>query len=147
MCRTRNAVRSQGLRGFESHPRRFNLLTMFKFLRRNKKQPENLNEVLKELTKLAEKNAELEKEIVKLKTETQFFFKKVGFIRYNPFDNLGGDQSFSLALLDSNDNGFVITSLFSREGNRVYAKTIKSGQSGYSLSGEEKQALEKAKSF
>jgi hypothetical protein len=120
---------------------------MFKFLRRNKKQPENLNEVLKELTKLAEKNAELEKEIVKLKTETQFFFKKVGFIRYNPFDNLGGDQSFSLALLDSNDNGFVITSLFSREGNRVYAKTIKSGQSGYSLSGEEKQALEKAKSF
>ena len=147
MCRTRNAVRSQGLRGFESNPRRFNLLTMFKFLRRNKKQPENLNEVLKELTKLAEKNAELEKEIVKLKTETQFFFKKVGFIRYNPFDNLGGDQSFSLALLDSNDNGFVITSLFSREGNRVYAKTIKSGQSGYSLSGEEKQALEKAKSF
>lgn len=70
--------------------------------------------------------------------------KKMGIIRFNPFNDMGGNQSFVIAMLDSNNNGFVISSLFVKEGNRVYAKTIKSGKSDHTLSKEEKEAIEKA---
>ena len=68
----------------------------------------------------------------------------MGIVRFNPFSGVGSDQSFSVALLDKNDNGIVITSLYNREGNRVYAKPIKTGVSEYLLSTEEKSAIEKA---
>lgn len=70
--------------------------------------------------------------------------QKVGITRYNPFGDVGGDQSFSIAFLDLNDNGIVITSLFSRDGTRVYSKPIKDGKSKYYLTQEEKRSLEKA---
>jgi len=69
----------------------------------------------------------------------------VGIIRFNPFSEVGGDQSFSLALLNESNDGVVITSLYTRQENRVYGKPIKNGQSEYTLSEEEKQAIEKAK--
>src|SRR3989344_4372135 len=71
-------------------------------------------------------------------------FQKIGVIRFNPFDNLGGNQSFVIALLDRQNNGFVISSLFIKEGSRVYAKLIKEGKSEHSLSGEEQEALKRA---
>jgi len=70
--------------------------------------------------------------------------QKVGVVRFNPFKDIGGDQSFSIALLDEEDNGLVITSLYGREGNRVYAKPIEGGQSKYQLSDEEKEAISRA---
>ncbi|OHA62026.1 MAG: hypothetical protein A2117_01930 [Candidatus Wildermuthbacteria bacterium GWA2_46_15] len=118
---------------------------MFNLFRKNKKEPENLEGVLKKLKILEVNLGELSRELEELKAQSRLFFKKVGFIRYNPFLGVGGDQSFSLALLDENNDGIVITSLFSREGNRVYAKTVEKGQSSYPLSEEEKQAIEKAK--
>ncbi len=67
---------------------------------------------------------------------------KTGMVRFNPFRDIGGDQSFSLSLLDKDNNGIVISSLYSREGVRVYAKSIESGQSEkYPLTEEEKQAI------
>ncbi len=66
-------------------------------------------------------------------------------VRFNPFKEIGGDQSFSIALLDSNNDGIVITSLYGREGNRVFGKPIKNGKSRYLLSGEEKKAIEQAR--
>lgn len=72
---------------------------------------------------------------------------KVGAIRYNPFSDTGGDQSFSVALLNLNDDGIVITSLHNREGNRVYAKSIIGSQSKYHLTEEEKEAIAKAKNI
>jgi hypothetical protein len=68
----------------------------------------------------------------------------VGIVRFNPFSEVGGDQSFSIALLNENDDGVVITSLYTRQENRVYGKPIKNSQSEYSLSEEEKKAIEKA---
>ena len=68
----------------------------------------------------------------------------MGVVRYNPFSDTGSDQSFSIALLDSDNNGMVITSLYSRDGNRVYAKPVKNNVSEYSLSNEEKEAIIKA---
>lgn len=70
--------------------------------------------------------------------------QKVGIVRYNPFKEVGGDQSFSIALLNSQNNGFVITSLYGRETSRVYGKPVENGTSKYSLSEEEKKAIEQA---
>lgn len=70
--------------------------------------------------------------------------QKVGLVRFNAFKDVGGDQSFALALLDYQNNGAVILSLFGREGIRVYAKTVKGGVSEYSLSEEEEQAIRQA---
>ena len=70
--------------------------------------------------------------------------QKVGVVRFNPFKETGGDQSFAIALLDSSDNGLIISSLFTRQGTRVYSKPIETGQSKYPLSKEELEALKKA---
>ena len=70
--------------------------------------------------------------------------QKVKVVRFNPFKETGGDQSFAIALLDSHNNGLVISSLYSREGTRIYSKPIETGQSKYPLSKEEIEALKKA---
>ncbi len=87
----------------------------------------------------------LEKEIDKLQDDGQFHVQKVGLIRFNPFQETGGDHSFSIALLDGKDTGVVLTGLHTRERTRVYAKAIKKGKSEYELSNEEKKAFTKAK--
>jgi len=67
---------------------------------------------------------------------------KMGIVRFNPFRDIGGDQSFSVALLDGNNNGVVISSLYSRDGVRVYAKQLKDGTcEHYQLTEEEKHAI------
>ncbi len=70
---------------------------------------------------------------------------KVGIIRYNPFKDVGGNQSFAIALLNGKDSGIVISSLYTREGTRVYSKDIKDGISErYPLTDEEKEAIKMA---
>lgn len=71
--------------------------------------------------------------------------QKTAVVRFNPFRNTGGDQSFVLALLDNSDSGFLITSIHSRDGTRVYVKAINYGNSEHNLSKEEIQALNKAR--
>jgi len=119
---------------------------MFNFFKKTKKEPQNLKEVLARFKDLEKSFERISEELKNLKKEGKFAVQKVGIIRFNPFSGVGGDQSFSIALLDGNDNGMVITSLYTREGNRIYGKPIKNGGSEYLLSGEEKQAIEKAKS-
>ncbi len=71
--------------------------------------------------------------------------QKVELLRYNPYDDTGGDQSFSLAMLDSNGNGTVLTSLHARSGTRVFAKPVSLGKgSKYRLSEEEEKVVEEA---
>ncbi len=117
---------------------------MFNFFRKNKKAPENLKEVLSQFKDLETNLKKLTQELENLRKESDFAIQRIGIIRFNPFPEVGGNQSFSLALLDENNNGVVITSLYSREGNRVYGKPIKMGLSEYSLSEEEKEAIKKA---
>jgi hypothetical protein len=71
-------------------------------------------------------------------------FQKIGFVRFNPFGDAGGSISFVLALLDADDNGFVVSSLHGREGNRTYAKEVKKGASKSQLTEEEQQAIKEA---
>ena len=70
--------------------------------------------------------------------------QNVGMVRFNPFRDAGGDQSFCIALLDEKQNGVVISSLYARDGVRVYGKPIQAGASTYTLSEEEQQAISKA---
>lgn len=68
--------------------------------------------------------------------------QKIGFVRFNPFADTGGSQSFTLALLDGKDNGLVLTSLYARAGNRWYSKEIIGGKGkGVALSREEEAAI------
>lgn len=69
---------------------------------------------------------------------------KVAFLRYNPFQDTGGDQSFSLCMLDKANNGVVISSLYARDGVRVYGKAIEGGKPKQQLSEEEEKVLEEA---
>lgn len=70
--------------------------------------------------------------------------QKISIVRFNPFGDTGGDQSFTLAVLDSHDSGYVLTSIHGREGTRVYVKPVDYGESKYTLSVEEQQALSQA---
>jgi hypothetical protein len=76
-----------------------------------------------------------------LEADAQRAFRRVGLVRFNPFEDTGGNQSFALALIDANGDGFVISSLHARVGTRVYAKALSSGQSETQLSQEEEEAL------
>lgn len=74
-----------------------------------------------------------------------FHIQKVGLLRFNPFKDTGGDQSFILALLDGTDTGVIISGLYSRSGTRWYAKRINKGKPlQHELSSEEKEALKMA---
>jgi len=70
--------------------------------------------------------------------------QKISIVRFNPFGDTGGDQSFSLAVLDAHDSGYVLTSIHGRQGTRVYVKPVDFGKSKYTLSTEEQQALTQA---
>lgn len=69
----------------------------------------------------------------------------VGVVRFNPFEDAGSNQSFSIAFLNEEGDGVVISSLYSREKVNVYAKPIKNSSSEYPLSEEEKQAIKNAR--
>ena len=71
--------------------------------------------------------------------------QRIGFMRYNPFTDTGGDQSFSMCLLDEKGNGIMISSLHSRENTRLYAKKIENGKpQAQVLSKEEQEVIKQA---
>jgi hypothetical protein len=84
---------------------------------------------------------EMTAEHQKLSAVTALSLQKISMVRFNPFGDVGGDQSFSLAMLDGHDSGLILTSIHGRGGTRVYAKPIDLGKSKYTLSAEEKKAL------
>lgn len=109
---------------------------------------ENLKKVLDKILSTQDQNSQtltqVKKEIVRLEEEGKFHVQKVGLIRFNPFSEIGGDHSFSIALLDGKLSGVIMTGLHTRERTRIYLKEIKNGKSLVELSEEEKKALAKA---
>lgn len=73
-----------------------------------------------------------------------YLVQHVGVVRFNPFQDKGGDQSFAMAILDDHADGAVISALHSRVDVRIYAKPIVGGQSTYTLTAEEKEAIARA---
>lgn len=105
----------------------------------------DLEEVIKnlqmELQASRTQQSELEIALTELRYKTSFAMQKVGLVRFNPFDDGGGNFSFSLALLDLHETGVVITSMHGRQQNRIYTKTIQNGRSEIQLTDEEQQAI------
>ncbi len=95
--------------------------------------------------KVLEKRSDLTTETLeKLATQIDLASQKISIVRFNPFGDTGGDQSFSLAVLDAHNSGYVITSIHGRENTRTYIKPIDLGHSKHTLSKEEKQAIDQA---
>lgn len=109
----------------------------------------NLDQILAALGKkldLDEKRIDqLSQEVASLEKQNLLNFQKLELVRFNPFEDTGGDQSFVLALLDRQNNGIVISSLHSRNGTRVYAKPVAGGKpTTHEFSKEEKEVVAKA---
>ncbi|HNU95618.1 MAG TPA: DUF4446 family protein [Candidatus Paceibacterota bacterium] len=108
----------------------------------------NMESLIAELTK---KTKELEEE--RKKTELQITsidkrlaqsIRNIETVRFNPFPQVGGNQSFAMSLLNDEGNGVVISSLYSRDRTSLFAKPIKAGQSEFELTKEEKNVLKKS---
>jgi hypothetical protein len=111
----------------------------------------SLRVVLEELLKDMELNKKdidyLKEYSARIEKDGLLHIQKVGLIRFNPFKDTGGDQSFILSLVDGKDTGVVISGLYSRSGTRWYAKRVVSGKGvDYELSEEEKKSLKEASS-
>ncbi|MCI1821356.1 MAG: DUF4446 family protein [Megasphaera sp.] len=74
-------------------------------------------------------------------------FRKIGFVKYNAFDNIGNHLSFAFTILDGKNDGFCLSSVYGRNESRIFAKPIVNGQSLYSMSEEEKESLENALNY
>lgn len=88
---------------------------------------------------------ELDTLVMRLERNNRTHLQRVGFLRFNPFRDTGGDQSFALALTDEGGSGVVISSLHSREVTRVYAKPLVAWQTSYQLTDEERAAIQRAR--
>lgn len=82
------------------------------------------------------------KDIENLYRKFEGAFQKIGIVKYDAFNQMGGQLSFSLALLDENDNGFILNSVHSTEGCYSYTKEVKAGLCDIALGDEEKKALD-----
>jgi len=104
-----------------------------------------LDNLLKEV-ELNKKDTEYLKEYsARIEKDGLLHIQKVGLVRFNPFKDTGGDQSFILSLIDGNDTGVIISGLYSRSGTRWYAKRVANGKGiEHELSEEEKKALREA---
>ncbi|MDD6119534.1 MAG: DUF4446 family protein [Selenomonadaceae bacterium] len=99
-----------------------------------------------EVKAVVAKNQELEAENKRLDAWLQTAITRIGVVRFRAFEDMGSDLSYAVALLDSHNNGVILSSIFGREDSRSYVKPIKDGQSTYTLTEEEQQALHEAMS-
>ena len=126
------------------------LVWIFNYFRRLTREVNrgNLVKILEAVLEKEAKNSltvsKLSKDLEKAREEGISYVQKLGLVRFNPFSEMGGDHSFSLALLDGRESGIILTGLHTRERTRVYIKKVKRGKSEYELSNEEKKALKSA---
>jgi uncharacterized protein DUF4446 len=98
---------------------------------------ERVRQVVNDVNTVSARTALVERDL-------QSSLGRIGLVRFNPFEETGGNQSFALALIDSRGDGFVVSSLHARAGTRVYAKAVAGGTSEANLSAEESEALAQA---
>lgn len=106
---------------------------------------EVLNEVLDKERKIERGQIETNRKVEGLLFDSQFYIQKIGLVRFNPFNDTGGDQSFILSLVDEKNSGVVISGLHTRNGTRWYAKQIQDGKGvEHELSNDEIKAIKVA---
>ncbi len=102
----------------------------------------SLQNEIKDLQKYKEKT---ERELSGVQSRLKKSIRGLETIRFNPFPDQGGNQSFAIGLLNEEGDGVVLSSLYSRERMSIFAKPVRGGKSTYELTAEEKEALAKAK--
>ena len=100
--------------------------------------------IIKELENLDHFRGEMEKYLESVERRLRRSAQHVGVVRFNPFHDAGGDQSFSIAIMDEKKNGVILSSLYGRDASRIYAKPIENAMSKYQLSKEEGEAIDEA---
>ena len=109
---------------------------------------ENIEEMLKNHLEKVEfvhkQNEEILDYCRKIDNDFGKTISKIGIIRYSAFKDTGSDLSFTLALLNKHNDGVVLNGIYSREMSNIYAKPVENGESKYTLSEEEKKAIERA---
>ena len=109
------------------------------------KNAQSLEEIIVENNKLGheikEKLKNQELRIIEMKKDAMRNIQNIGVVRFNPFKETGGSQSFAIAMTDKQNNGVIISSLYTRDRVNVFAKPITKGESEYKLTEEEKAAL------
>ena len=111
----------------------------------NRSIEEVMNSYMKMVKNVNEDNKIIKANILNVERQLNMCVQNIGMVRYNAFDDVGSELSFAIAMLDNEDNGFVINSIYGRTSSNVYAKTIENGTSKVTLSDEEIQAVNKAK--
>lgn len=106
--------------------------------------PGMLAEHLGTVQRIARQTSAVEERLDRLMAIFPSVVRHVGLVRFSPFHDTGGDQSFSMAILDGERNGVVLSVLHSRQESRLYAKPIVAGSSPYTLTGEEIRAIDHA---
>jgi len=114
---------------------------------RTKKQ--TIDEILEQLLlndkKFSDEIEKLVKDVKETIEQSKIHFQKIGLVRFNPFERIGGEQSFVIALLNNHNSGLVINFIYTREGLRTYIKKVKGGKGEkYDLSDEEQEAVNKS---
>lgn len=99
---------------------------------------------LEQVDKLMATSEESEKSIEALQKNMRNAYQKMGLIKYDAFSEMGGKLSFSLAMLDMSNSGYIINAMHTREGCYTYIKEIVDGNSVLVLSEEEQEALRRA---
>jgi hypothetical protein len=112
--------------------------------RDGKSLEKSMLEQFKELTEVSELAKANKKTLVDLNKKVHACYQKLGLVRYDAFQEMGGNLSFAISLLDEEDNGWILNAMHSREGCYTYMKEIIHGQSYLELSKEETEALERA---
>lgn len=121
----------------------------FMGINKKRKNDVNMEKLLIDCVAKAEsiegKYSKLLESVEDMQKNMQFCVQKVGIVRYNPFEEMGGNLCFAVALLDAENTGIVINGIHSRTGTFTYAKPVELGVSTYILSKEEQEAIDKAK--
>lgn len=105
---------------------------------------EDLDNYMYRVERVEKQNAEVITGLKILQQDLSKCIQKVGIVRYSAFKDTGSDLSFALALLDEDNNGVVLNGIYSREMSNIYAKPVEKGIATYTVSEEEKQAIDKA---
>ena len=105
---------------------------------------EDLENIMYKVDRVEKQNAEIMNFCKGLDEDLSKCIQKVGIVRYSAFKDTGSDLSFAVALLDENNDGVVFNDIYSREMSNIYAKPVEKGNSKYTLSNEELQAIDRA---
>ena len=111
----------------------------------NENSSQNVEELLlehmKERQDLRLHIEQLDERVISLERKIQRSKRHVGLVRYDAFPDIGGNQSFTLAVYDDNGDGAILSSIVGRADNKVYGKNLINGKTGHNLTGEEQQAI------